>query len=651
MTDAANSAVTLYEHARRADGLRTRSARLDGVRQELEREAIELRGAIALAKGRLGMRGDVGEFLDGLQMRLHERTVGLFAEMLSAAMHDVIPDETSQPIDLKLETISGAPSLSIKKIRPDGRHSDIFEGEGGGLTNVICLALRVIAVVQDKRRKFLVLDEPDCWLEAMKIPAFFGLIKHLCSDLGIQILVITHHDQSSFSQDANIIDAVGSWVDGITVVQKPGARQFAEGEAGIREIRLRNYSSFANATFKLSPGLNVFTGANNIGKSRLTRGLRGVAYGGDESGEEDVRDLALDSEIDFLLENGRTLQWARRVKGNPITLWRMCDSNGEVVDLAGTRCDSGGKTVPEWVGSREALGIAKIQGLDPHIGHQKVPIFLLKEPGSCRAKVLSIGSESDFLRVMIAEQKLRCTADTGTIRVGEPRLSLVNARLSALTGLARANAMLDEADATRALIEAAIGNSDLAGKLANRIAVAKFAYTLRRSQMEALQSLPLVSPNVAADMAYSIAAGKAAARIASLVTEQGRAKANLAAISGLPSTIPEMTVTGKATALAARIEQLGARLQQRRLEVAVVRDLTYSVPIMPVMGLATSTAVALERAAGACARARTELATVRASAAEAERTLAAVLQETGDRCPVCGTHGITHSHILNGEAA
>src|SRR3546814_1392065 len=45
--------------------------------------------------------------------------------------------------------------------KQEGRHEDILDGNGGALTNVVCLGLRAIATAKARKRMFMALDEAD----------------------------------------------------------------------------------------------------------------------------------------------------------------------------------------------------------------------------------------------------------------------------------------------------------------------------------------------------------------------------------------------------------------------------------------------------------------------------------------------------------
>jgi len=89
-------------------------------------------------------------------------------------VRDVLPGE--KPVALDLSTERGLAALDICVRRPDGTLEDVLEDNGGALTNVVGMALRLIAVVKAGVGRFLALDEADCWIAPERVPAFYRVL-------------------------------------------------------------------------------------------------------------------------------------------------------------------------------------------------------------------------------------------------------------------------------------------------------------------------------------------------------------------------------------------------------------------------------------------------------------------------------------------
>lgn len=79
---------------------------------------------------------------------------------------------------------------------------DIKRGQGGSVSNIMSMGLRLIALSQlddTHHRPFLIFDEQDCWLRPRLVPKFMKIIKKIAHRLDIQVLAISHHSLDRFS--------------------------------------------------------------------------------------------------------------------------------------------------------------------------------------------------------------------------------------------------------------------------------------------------------------------------------------------------------------------------------------------------------------------------------------------------------------------
>jgi ABC-type branched-subunit amino acid transport system ATPase component len=70
------------------------------------------------------------------------------------------------------------------------------------------VGLRLIALSQlheKDHRRFLILDEQDCWLRPDLVPRLMRIIHAIAHKLQFQTLVISHHDVSLFREYADRI--------------------------------------------------------------------------------------------------------------------------------------------------------------------------------------------------------------------------------------------------------------------------------------------------------------------------------------------------------------------------------------------------------------------------------------------------------------
>ncbi len=207
----------------------------------LKQPINDLRRAITLAQGELRavsarkekLEKDVGEakwrelqkpkveqFLEELLEAAHLRRIGSFERLLSALVAEVMPGES--PIAMQLSIQRNQPWLDIVSRLGADETEDIFEDQGGALTNVVVLGLRLIAVAKANARRIVFLDESDCWVENHRIPSFYNVLADASKKIGFQCFAISHHDVSVFEKTENDRDR-GLQLPVSTVIQKARA--------------------------------------------------------------------------------------------------------------------------------------------------------------------------------------------------------------------------------------------------------------------------------------------------------------------------------------------------------------------------------------------------------------------------------------------
>lgn len=399
-------------------------------------------------------------------------------------MAEVLPGEPQVGLDLEIER--GQPSLDIVSRRGGDLTEDIYDDQGGALTNVVSMGLRMIAAVRSGTRRFLIMDEGDCWIATSRVPTFYRVLKEAATKVGVQCLAISHHDVSTFGDGISVARLSGDKDTGATVENAPRRHKWADDEDGIRWIRLKNFQTFIDETIHLSPGVNALEGRNNLGKSAIVRAFRAVFYG--ESRDALIRHGERLCEIEIGFSGGRVLHWDRQARRNPINVWKLLGPDGSVVNENGMVYETGGRTPPDWVSS--LFGIKQVEGLDVHINTQKNPVFLLNKPGSTRAAVLSIGQESSHIRAMIALHKERCVEDAACVKNGETEMSKIIDDLEKLKSLDAINERFEIARNLLAQIESDRDKIEKMNAVATKMAAAQDTIDRLRARAKFFDRLP-----------------------------------------------------------------------------------------------------------------------------------------------------------------
>jgi DNA repair exonuclease SbcCD ATPase subunit len=170
-------------------------------REELE----ESRAALKLIEAFLEDQPRVAARLESLCSDLFGEILDEVERNLSYALGEVLGQDLNVVSSREVQRGKVHISFSIER---DGQPEDILTGQGGSVCNIISVGLRLIALSQvDERehRRFLVLDEQDCWLRPDLVSQLMSIIYAIARRLNFQILVISHHDVHLFREYADRI--------------------------------------------------------------------------------------------------------------------------------------------------------------------------------------------------------------------------------------------------------------------------------------------------------------------------------------------------------------------------------------------------------------------------------------------------------------
>ena len=184
-------------------------------REQLQGELKTTDDKLAQAAAYLGLADQVTDALDELSQTLFEQVLGVLREKLSIAIQEVL----DQPVMFRADASfkRGAASLEFS-VERNGKQEDVNRGQGGSVQNVLSVGLRLFALArldENEHRRFLVLDEQDCWLRPELVPRLVNIVSRAAKELNFQVIMISHHDVKLFEQYADKIyqfDPVGDQV-------------------------------------------------------------------------------------------------------------------------------------------------------------------------------------------------------------------------------------------------------------------------------------------------------------------------------------------------------------------------------------------------------------------------------------------------------
>lgn len=199
---------------------RKRVDRLVAAREQRVRESQRLARQFEELNHYLELAPKVSEALEKISEQLFQQLLHVVQEKLTIALTEVL----EQPIRLCAEAGFKHKAASVDFwIEHDGHKEDIMQGQGGSVANVLSVGLRMFALATlDERlhRRFLVLDEQDCWLRPDLVPRLVKIVRDAGQALGFQVLMISHHDISIFEQYADKLIQLVPTADGVEVRER-----------------------------------------------------------------------------------------------------------------------------------------------------------------------------------------------------------------------------------------------------------------------------------------------------------------------------------------------------------------------------------------------------------------------------------------------
>lgn len=464
--DLASIPVMDRQSQAKLDKLTRDAAALEGRRLALIARENELTENVGVAKGRLALKGELQAAMDELQKMAHERSVGSFERMLTAITQDV---QKNTPVEIRLDLTSerNMPALNVSA-SVNGKPEAVTSG---ALNNIVSTGLRFITLARSGRARFMLLDEPDCYIESGDVQNFFNVVDQLSRDAGIQTVLITHHDVSAFEDRFRIykiaeIDSEDQWPRRIPELVSEGVMEPSPiQDRHFTFVEATNFESYTHAQIELSPGVTVITGKNNKCKSGWARMLRSALLG--QSSDDSVRHDTPGLTVSVGISDGRVLSHSRRVKGaskgefvmhtidsydyaqSHPTTWKKDEMAPRPLHHSETL------RLPEWV-SKET-GVSDIDGINVAMWPQLTPVFMLDQAPSKRASLLSIGRESGHLFAMNELYKEDVQSDNVTVRTGEKEIGAIRSLKALMEPLEQIVPALDEA---KLYLEAIIEEQD-----------------------------------------------------------------------------------------------------------------------------------------------------------------------------------------------
>lgn len=170
--------------------LRSLLNKADSRRQLIESDLVKAGRDLEQAEARHAARKEALAFFTKCANAAQEKVSGIIATVVTSALHIVHGPEYEFQVKFVIRRNSTEADLVLMK---KGHEVDPLGNSGLGVANIIAISLRAAFIVMEgKRERILLLDEPTAALRVGKQHLAGKMLQGLCSKLGFQILLPTH---------------------------------------------------------------------------------------------------------------------------------------------------------------------------------------------------------------------------------------------------------------------------------------------------------------------------------------------------------------------------------------------------------------------------------------------------------------------------
>lgn len=182
--------------------------RLSALAEGLHAEHRRLNGELASVQDFLVLAPKAKDRLEELSKALFGKILDEVELNLTHGIREILGQDRVVFTEREVKNNRLQIHFQIRNQGNEDEVEDILTGQGGSVCNILSVGLRLIALSQlpkEQHRRFLVLDEQDCWLKPSLIPKFMKIINEIAGRLSLQLLVISHHPLDLFSGAADRI--------------------------------------------------------------------------------------------------------------------------------------------------------------------------------------------------------------------------------------------------------------------------------------------------------------------------------------------------------------------------------------------------------------------------------------------------------------
>lgn len=409
----------------------------------LEKEAEKLKKEIIDNKNWLENKQPImQEFFNKFQYFLQEDNLQYFGNLMTILSNEIIYNPNGDKNEETLEDIghkivfelfvrNNMPALKINAENKDKNKEKITSG---GLKNIIATGLRILALCRLTEgnntnkgdftyRKFLILDEPDCWIAEESMPNYAKLLHQLTKYFKLQVVMVTHKNPEYFKPYARLYEIQKD--DFVTLNLISDIKNDEENDEYIKSIHLKNFKSHKDTLIEFNSSLNIIVGGSHTGKSVIMEAFNAIIN--NESDDDVIRHNENVASIVLDIKNKKDnniILWERiKKKTNDFPqkvryrLYKKEDNK----ELTLLNEEYNSYSTPDSIVN--SLQMKKIDNIDINLGHQEDMNFLLSNAitDQTRASILSLGKESSYVNRILENLRTKTKDSKSLVKINEKK--------------------------------------------------------------------------------------------------------------------------------------------------------------------------------------------------------------------------------------
>lgn len=161
--------------------------------EHIDRSLLHEEAELKTSQQDLSHTEQAQEIIQHLAQRVQQKAHAQITDIVTSCLKLVFGDNAYQ-FKIEFERKRGRTEAALKFLRGE-QEFEPLESTGGGMVDVAAFALRVSCLLlhRPRLRKLLVLDEPFSAVSAEYQANVCSMLEGLASDLGLQIIMVTHN--------------------------------------------------------------------------------------------------------------------------------------------------------------------------------------------------------------------------------------------------------------------------------------------------------------------------------------------------------------------------------------------------------------------------------------------------------------------------